>query len=123
MIVDSAGRASRTVAAACAIVTMVPLAIAPTAYGQEQISEPAAELGDITVTGSRIRRPAVEGPTPLIVITREDIDNQGFGTIQDVFDSVVQNTAGSVAQTQTFGFTPAASSPRLGASTRALRWY
>jgi len=113
MIIDSAGRTSRAVAAAWAIVAMVPLAIVPTAYGQEQISEPAAELGDITVTGSRIRRPTVEGPTPLIVITREDIDNQGFGTIQDVFDSVVQNTSGSVAQTQTFGFTPAASSPRL----------
>ena len=83
------------------------------AYAQDQATEDAAELGDITVTGSRIRRPAVEGPTPVVVITREDIANQGFGSIQDVFDSVVQNTSGSVAQTQTFGFTPATSSPRL----------
>jgi len=113
MISDSIRRVAGIAAPAWVVAAMVPLALVPVAHGQEQISEPAAELGDITVTGSRIRRPAAEGPTPVIVITREDIDNQGFGTIQDVFDSVVQNTSGTVAQTQTFGFTPAASSPRL----------
>lgn len=108
MTADFVKRAAHPVAAACISLSMVTMTSA-----QEQISESAAELGDITVTGTRIRRPMVEGPSPVIVITREDIDNQGFGTIQDVFDSVVQNTAGTVAQTQTFGFTPAASSPRL----------
>ncbi len=100
-------------AARAALLVGVLGLLVPGAYAQDQATEDAAELGDITVTGSRIRRPAVEGPTPVVVITREDIANQGFGSIQDVFDSVVQNTSGSVAQTQTFGFTPAASSPRL----------
>ena len=77
-------------AARAALLVGVLGLLVPGAYAQDQATEDAAELGDITVTGSRIRRPAVEGPTPVVVITREDIANQGFGSIQDVFDSVVQ---------------------------------
>lgn len=83
------------------------------ALAQESDEEQAQELDRVRVTGSRIRRPQAEGPSPIVVITREDIDRSGFNTVQEAMDNVVQNTAGSVAQAQTFGFTPGASAPRL----------
>ena len=48
--------------------------------------EDVQELGRVSVTGSRIKRVDIEGATPLITITRADIDNAGF---QTVYDAVV----------------------------------
>ncbi len=67
----------------------------------------------IVITGSRIKRVDVEGPSPIVTITKEDMDRQGYATVQDVIDGLSQNTGGSVDQSFTFGFTPAASSVNL----------
>ncbi len=40
--------------------------------------EGVQELGRVAVTGSRIKRVDVEGATPLITITRSDIEAQGL---------------------------------------------
>ena len=53
------------------------------------------ELGRVAVTGSRIKRVDVEGATPLITITRSDIEAQGFQTVYDAVSNLTQNT-GSV---------------------------
>ena len=53
------------------------------------------ELGKVSVTGSRIKRVDIEGATPLITITRADIDNAGFQTVYDAVSNLTQNT-GSV---------------------------
>lgn len=67
----------------------------------------------IVITGSRIKRVEVEGPSPIVTISKEDMDRQGYATVQDVIDGLSQNTGGSVDQSFTFGFTPAASSVNL----------
>ncbi|MEM9304763.1 MAG: TonB-dependent receptor, partial [Pseudomonadota bacterium] len=60
-----------------------------------------------------LKRSEVEGPTPVLVFERQDFENQGYRTVQDVLDSLTQNTGGSLAQTFVFGFTPAASGVNL----------
>ena len=57
--------------------------------------EGVQELGRVAVTGSRIKRVDVEGATPLITITRSDIEAQGFQTVYDAVSNLTQNT-GSV---------------------------
>ena len=57
--------------------------------------EDVQELGKVSVTGSRIKRVDIEGATPLITITRADIDNAGFQTVYDAVSNLTQNT-GSV---------------------------
>ena len=57
--------------------------------------EDVQELGRVSVTGSRIKRVDIEGASPLITITRADIDNAGFQTVYDAVSNLTQNT-GSV---------------------------
>ena len=67
--------------------------------GEIQAGGAAADSGsaDIVVTGSRIRRLAGEGPSPVTTFDREDIDELGVTDIADVFDYVPQ-TSFSVAE-------------------------
>ena len=46
----------------------------------ESSDEDVEDVGRVTVTGSRIKRTDIEGASPLLVITRDDIDNAGFNT-------------------------------------------
>lgn len=67
--------------------------------GQEQGSSTpatgAAELDTIEVVGSRIRRTRLEGPAPVVVITREDIRREGYQTVADALQTLTQNTTAS----------------------------
>lgn len=47
------------------------------------------ELERIEVTGSRILGP--ENASPVITITREEIDRAGYATVEDIFDDLPQN--------------------------------
>ena len=53
-----------------------------------EASGDSQDLGRVSVTGSRIKRTDIEGATPLITITKDDIRAQGF---QTVFDAVNEN--------------------------------
>lgn len=77
--------------------------------------EEGARLDRVEVTGSRIRRGDIEGPTPVLIIGRDEFENQGYLTVQDVLDSLTQNTGGSLSQQFVFGFTPGASGVNLRA--------
>lgn len=70
-------------------------------------------LENVVVTGSRIPRATLEGPSPVTVIKKEEIDAQGFRSVFDAISSLVQNN-GSV-QGEDFGntFTPAANTINL----------
>jgi len=48
---------------------------------QTQPSNDATEIGEVVVTGSRIRRDPVNSPSPLIQVTREDLQNTGQSTV------------------------------------------
>ncbi|MBA3565212.1 MAG: TonB-dependent receptor, partial [Gammaproteobacteria bacterium] len=49
-----------------------------------QEDEDVADQGLITVTGSRIQRVDIEGPSPVSVISREDIDATGDISVAEV---------------------------------------
>lgn len=71
------------------------------------------DLEQVVVTGSRIPRASLEGPSPVTVISKEDIDAQGYRSAFDAVSALTQNT-GSV-QGEDFGntFTPAANTINL----------
>ena len=55
----------------------------------------SAELDRIEVTGSRIKRVDIEGPNPITVITRADLEVTGDISVADVLRSTTFNTFGS----------------------------
>ncbi|QCO68779.2 TonB-dependent receptor [Luteimonas yindakuii] len=93
--------------------SMVMLATAPTAFAQDQseqsrpASTQASTLDTVTVVGSRIKRAEIEGPAPVTVITRADIDREGFQTVGDMLQSLTQqSTANFTGDLAVSGFTP-----------------
>lgn len=75
-------------------------------YAQTAPAAPPADetLATIVVTGSRIRQVDEEGPTPVTVITREDIDNGGFQSLTDILTGLAQNTGGTFNTSTSFEF-------------------
>src|SRR5690606_21377516 len=76
---------------------------------QEQATTPAqtSNLDTVQVVGSRIKRSEIEGPAPVTVISREDIDREGVETAGDMLRALSQiltwSFAGDLVVT---GFTP-----------------
>ncbi len=70
------------------------------------VGAPAATLAQddvavqdkVTVTGSRIKRVDIEGPSPVSVISREDIDASGEISVAEVLRGSAFNTFGSFRQ-------------------------
>jgi iron complex outermembrane receptor protein len=52
----------------------------------------------VTVTGSRIKRVDIEGPSPISIISREDIDASGMLSLESVLRSSTYNSFGSFKQ-------------------------
>ncbi|KAF1697113.1 TonB-dependent receptor [Pseudoxanthomonas koreensis] len=72
--------------------------------------EEVTEIEAVQVTGSRIPRTQIEGPSPISVITAEQIRANGFTTMPEVMRSMTQNN-GSTQSPQSLSnsdFTPGA---------------
>lgn len=70
-------------------------------------SDTPTDVDGVTVVGSRIKRAQIEGPAPVTVISRDDIDKQGFQTVSDMLSSLTQNTTNSfTGDLAVNGFTP-----------------
>lgn len=82
----------------------------PVAHAQDEGSDSddaSTTLDTVTVTGSRIKRAEIEGPSPVTVITRQDIEREGFQTVADMLQTITQNTTGSfTGDLAVTGFTP-----------------
>jgi iron complex outermembrane recepter protein len=88
---------------------MAQEAVKPAATEEEK-KEQSKELESVQVIGSRIKRSQVEGPSPVTVITSEQIEREGFNTVYDALETLAQNTG--FAQNDfnaAGGFTPNAS--------------
>ena len=72
------------------------ISISP-AYAQQEQDEVAVQE-KITVTGSRIKRADYEGPLPITVITRDDIDTSGEISVSELLRTQTFNTFGSDKQ-------------------------
>jgi iron complex outermembrane recepter protein len=67
-------------------------------------------LDKIEVVGSRIKRAEVEGPSPVTIITSDQIEREGFNTVYDALETISQNTGfGQNDFNAAGGFTPNAS--------------
>ena len=62
------------------------------------------QLDRVEVTGSLIKRIDAETAAPLQIITREDIQNSGRTTLQEVLRSVTADSTGSIPTSFTNGF-------------------
>ena len=64
-------------------------------------------LDRIEVVGSRIKRAELEGPAPITVISRSDIEKEGYQTVGEMLQTLTQNTTSSfTGALATNSFTP-----------------
>ncbi|WP_425500934.1 TonB-dependent receptor plug domain-containing protein [Pseudoxanthomonas gei] len=79
---------------------------------EDQPAAAPTELDRILVTGSRIPRVQLETASPVVTITAEDIQRQGFRNVSDVLRAQPLAT-GAVQDNQFSGFTPNATTISL----------
>ncbi len=68
--------------------------------GQDAV-EAAQELEEILVTGSRIR--GAQNASPVVTITRQEIDQAGFATVEDIVENLPQNFGAGATSDATSG--------------------
>ena len=68
--------------------------------------EDVTVLEKVVVTGSKIKRVQVEGALPLLVITKEDIDNAGFRNVTEALQTIPSVNQYTQNESITNGFTP-----------------
>ncbi|GLQ98502.1 TonB-dependent receptor plug domain-containing protein [Dyella mobilis] len=94
-------------------------AFAQSAPAQDQTQQPAADqtntkqLQTITVTGSALPRIDTETPSPVTVITAQQIARSGFTTVSDVVRSISADNSGSIPTSFTSGFAAGSSGVAL----------
>ena len=77
---------------------------------------PAKALDKVEVTGSRIKRLDSEGPSPVVIIDRTQIDHSGAVSLTDALRNLPQLSSGSYSET----FTNNLAAGGAGASLRGL---
>lgn len=93
--IQDAVRYALTAGVAASFAGVPALVSAQTEIETGDVSGEIAEQGLVEVTGSRIKRVDIEGPSPVSTITREDIDSTGDISIADVLRSSTYNQFGS----------------------------
>lgn len=68
------------------------------AFAQDSTEQQATTLDRIEVTGSRIKRAEIEGPNPITVISRADMDAAGEISVADFLRNNVYNSFGSTRE-------------------------
>ena len=64
------------------------------------------EMDKVSVTGSRIARSQSEGPSPVTVITGQELEKQGFTTVRDALVTINQSTGDVSTDMDQTGGTP-----------------
>jgi outer membrane receptor protein involved in Fe transport len=93
--------------------------VAPAAQEEEVVQETSTvtvvedasddevvSLEKVVVTGSRIKRTQQEGALPLLVITKEDINNSGFRNVTEALQSIPSANQYTQNESLTNNFTP-----------------
>ena len=95
------------------VATVSLLATASPVVAQEA-EEEDEDVKTYTVTGSRIRRIDLETPSPVLVISREELDATGFATVGDALRALPIVNGQSLTSTDAgTSFTPGVSSLNL----------
>lgn len=74
-----------------------------------QTADSGASLQRVEITGSNIRRADKETPSPVQVITAEDLAKSGFTSVSDVLRNITANGQGTLSQSFSQGFAGGAS--------------
>jgi len=83
------------------------LALAPiSVLAQSTPESPPQTLDRIQVTGSRIARAQIEGPAPVLTITAEEIQKQGFSTVWESLGTLTQFTGSAFNEADQTGSSP-----------------
>jgi outer membrane receptor protein involved in Fe transport len=77
-----------------------------TSSGMTENEDGAVVLEKVVVTGSKIKKAQVEGPLPLLVITKQDIDNSGFRNVTEALQSIPSANAYTQNESLNNSFTP-----------------
>ena len=101
----------------------IRLALVAGALGSTLTAAPAfaqdgetTELDRIQVTGSRIRQVEIETAQPVLTITREDIEKQGFQSVADILQNISAAGSPAISRAQ-----PLSSGENVGGSFIDLR--
>src|SRR5258708_18296318 len=81
-----------------------------------QTAPPSSELQEIVVTGSLIKRTDTETPSPVQVITAQDLKDSGYTNVSDVLRNLSANGSGTLNQ----GFGQAFAAGATGIALRGL---
>ena len=71
-----------------------------------ETDDEVVSLEKVVVTGSRIKRTQTEGALPLLVITKEDMDNSGFKSVTEALQSIPSANEYTQNESFTNSFTP-----------------
>jgi iron complex outermembrane recepter protein len=99
-----------------ALAGLPALAQEATSSSSSSSSSSQQSLQEVVVTGSLIKRSDTETPSPVQVITSEQLTNSGFTQVSDVLRNLSANGAGSLSQ----GFGQAFASGASGIALRGL---
>ena len=83
------------------------------AAAQQQPAPTGEQLQTVVVTGTLIKRADFDTPSPLQVVTAEDLKNSGYTSISDVLRGLSANGQGTLTQTNPFSFAGGASGVAL----------
>ena len=73
---------------------------------EAESEDDAVVLEKVVVTGSKIKKAQIEGPLPLLVITKDDIDRSGFRNLTEVLQAIPSANAGTQNESRNNNFTP-----------------
>jgi iron complex outermembrane recepter protein len=94
------------------------LLVSPTAFAQSTEADPTADLKEVVVVGSRIRRDTFNSPSPIQITTREETTLAGFQSMTDALQGTAITT-GAAQVNNAFGGFVTNGGP--GANTLSLR--
>jgi iron complex outermembrane recepter protein len=92
---------------------LVFMSYAGPAGAQQQPAAAAAPLQEVVVTGSLIKRTDTETPSPVQVISAQDLTNSGYTNVSDVLRNLAANGQGTLNQAFTEAFAAGASGVAL----------
>src|SRR5471032_598202 len=78
--------------------------VAAPAMAQDAGVAAAPPIQRVEITGSNIRRADAETPSPVQVLTAEDLKNSGYTSVADVMQHITANGAGALIQSFRDGF-------------------
>ena len=103
---------------------MAALIVTPMAFAQQTPTPTPQKVEKVEVTGSNIKRIDAEGPAPVVIITKADIDRSGSQTVSDLLRGIPLANVGSFAETTQGGnsFAPGTAAVSLRGLGSTATW-